>query len=145
MEGVKEDEVRIRGRGGKELTSHETETEVSRSGEMDEEPLYQVVGLEKRRLFGISTASCREGMPRQALRWVRKLAFRREETQVVQRRARMGGRDGDFDQIDEREGGGKQTIGPFPGSGMDVVRRDPDGDGDDAEASEFVSLSGLTG
>jgi hypothetical protein len=82
-------------------------------------------------------------MPKQAVFLVRKLALRREETQVVQSRAAMGHRTADLDLNDGREGDGDHAIGTFLGSGMDVVRRDPDGDGDYAEASEFVSLSRL--
>jgi hypothetical protein len=56
----------------------------------------------------------------------------------------MDDRKADFDLNDGGEGDGNHTISTFPGSGMDVVHGGPHGDGDNAELSQFVSLSELS-
>jgi hypothetical protein len=55
-----------------------------------------------------------------------------------------GDRKADFDLNGGGEDDGNHTISTFPGSGGDVVHGGPDDDGDNAELSQFVSLSKLS-
>jgi hypothetical protein len=55
----------------------------------------------------------------------------------------MGHQKPDIDLNGRREGDGNHTIGSFRSSWKDVIRRDPDGDGDYAEAPEIGILSRL--